>query len=88
LKVSATAVILLTKLDKQKVLVLIESIKYIESTPDTLIRFVNGDMLIVRETMQEISDLVREFKAQCLIDSSRQTHAHYDSESGEAASWT
>ena len=58
--------IFLTKLDKSKVLVTIESIKFIESTPDTLVRFVNGDMLIVREGMDEVALLVEQFKARCI----------------------
>jgi flagellar protein FlbD len=82
------AVILLTKLDNQKVLVLIESIKYIEATPDTLVRFVNGDMLIVSESMQEISELVLQFKAQCLTRSTTHAGASFDAASGETASWT
>jgi len=82
------AVILLTKLDNQKVLVLIESIKYIEATPDTLVRFVNGDMLIVSESMQEISDLVLQFKAQCLTRSTTHAGASFGAASGETASWT
>jgi uncharacterized protein YlzI (FlbEa/FlbD family) len=82
------AVILLTKLDNQKVLVMIESIKYIEATPDTLVRFVNGDMLIVSESMQEISELVLQFKAQCLTRSNSHANAVYGVSSEETASWT
>jgi flagellar protein FlbD len=82
------AVILLTKLDNQKVLVLIESIKYIEATPDTLVRFVNGDMLIVSESMQEISELVLQFKAQCLTRSTTHAGSSFGAASGETASWT
>jgi flagellar protein FlbD len=82
------AVILLTKLDKQKVLVLIDSIKYVESTPDTLVRFVNGDMLIVSETMQEITELVIQFKAECLTRSTSHAGASFGTASGETASWT
>lgn len=82
------AVILLTKLDRQKVLVLIDSIKYIESTPDTLIRFVNGDMLIVNESMDQIAELVLQFKAQCLTRSNSHANAVYGVSSGETASWT
>ena len=58
--------IFLTKLDKSRVLVTIESIKFIESTPDTLVRFLNGDMLIVRERMDEVALLVEQFKARCI----------------------
>lgn len=80
--------ILLTKLDRQKVLVLIDNIKYIESTPDTLIRFINGDMLIVNESMQEIAQLVSKFKTQCLVDASIQAPSSKAPASGDCASWT
>lgn len=81
--------ILLTKLDKQKVLVLIDSIKYVEATPDTLIRFINGDMLIVSESLQDISDLVFEFKTKCLASASiSSTSAAATTASGDSASWT
>lgn len=58
--------ILLTKLDKSKVLVSLDNIKFVESTPDTLVRFVNGDLLIVSESLDEIARLVEEFKTRCL----------------------
>lgn len=46
--------LMLTKLDKTRILVPVESIKYIEETPDTLIRFLNGELLMVRERLEEI----------------------------------
>ena len=58
--------IFLTKLDKSRVLVTLANLKYIEATPDTLLRFVNGDMLIVCETLDEIETLAEKFKARCL----------------------
>jgi uncharacterized protein YlzI (FlbEa/FlbD family) len=58
--------IFLTKLDKSRVLVTLANLKYIEATPDTLLRFVNGDMLIVCETLDEIEKLAAKFKARCL----------------------
>lgn len=81
--------ILLTKLDKQKVLVLIDSIKYVEATPDTLVRFINGDMLIVTESLQEVSSLVFEFKTKCLASASiSSNNAATQTSSGDSASWT
>lgn len=84
--------ILLTKLDKSRVLVSLENIKYIESTPDTLVRFVNGDMLIVCESLNEISTLVTNFKVQCLIAANSQSSIasvlSSNSQSGGASSWT
>ena len=58
--------ILLSKLDGSKVLIEITSIKYIESTPDSLIRFINGDTLLVLESLQGIEERVLEFKKKLL----------------------
>jgi len=56
-------VILLTRLDRSKILVNIESIKFVESTPDTLIQFINGDSLIVLETQAEFLQIVEKYQA-------------------------
>ena len=80
--------ILLTKLDKQKVLVLIDNIKYVEATPDTLIRFINGDMLIVSESLEEISELVLQFKSRCLTSANSSKLDLSSSALGDHASWT
>jgi uncharacterized protein YlzI (FlbEa/FlbD family) len=58
--------ILLTKLDKSSVLVNVESIKYIETMPDTLIFFLNGDTLIVSESIDYIAEKVIELKARII----------------------
>lgn len=50
--------ILLTKLDDNKILLSLETVKYLESVPDTLIFFVNGDSLMVKESLQEIEQAV------------------------------
>lgn len=46
--------VLLTRLDGAKILINTENIKYVESTPDTLITFVNGDSLFVKETFDDL----------------------------------
>ena len=46
--------IVLTKLNKVPVVVNAELIKIIESTPDTLITLVNGDHMMVRESVDEV----------------------------------
>ncbi len=46
--------LLLTKLDDSKVLVSLASIKYLEAVPDTLIFFLNGDSLMVKESLSDI----------------------------------
>lgn len=63
--------ILLTRLDKSKVLVNLETVKFIESTPDTLISFVNGDSVMVRESLEEIDQRVLDYKVRLLALSQR-----------------
>jgi flagellar protein FlbD len=61
-----TPLILLTRLDNSKILVNLESIKFIESTPDTLVVFLNGDSLIVRESLEEIDARVLSYRHKLL----------------------
>lgn len=58
--------ILLTKIDQNSVLVQPESIKYIESVPDTLIHFLNGENIIVRESLADIYIKLIKIKADIL----------------------
>ena len=46
--------ITLTRLDKRVIVVNAELIKMIESTPDTIVTLINGDILIVREAVDEV----------------------------------
>ena len=55
-------VIILSRLDKSPVLVNLEAVKLIDSTPDSVIHFVNGDTLIVREPLEEIERRVLEYR--------------------------
>ncbi len=79
--------ILLTKLDKSKVLVSLENIKYIESSPDTLVRFTNGELLIVLESLEEIAHLTAAFKVRCQT-SAASVSASGAERSGGASLWT
>ena len=54
--------ILLTRLDQSKLLVNLETVKYVEATPDTLITFLNGDSVMVRESLEEVERRVVEYK--------------------------
>ena len=58
--------ITLTRLDKSKILVNLDTIRWFESTPDTLVCFLNGDSVIVLESLQEIEERVLEYKAKTL----------------------
>ncbi len=50
-----------TRLDQRKVIVNSDLIKYVESTPDTILTLTTGDKLIVRETPEEVVERVVEF---------------------------
>ena len=65
--------ILLTKLDQQKILINLETVKYIESVPDTLIFFTNGESVMVQESMAAISDAVLEYQAAVFRKSKNET---------------
>ena len=56
----------LTRLDNSPLLVSLDAIKYIESTPDSVISFLNGDSLIVRESLDEIDQRVLEYRVNLL----------------------
>ncbi len=58
--------ILLTRLDNTKVLVNLDVIKYVESTPDSLVMFLNGDSVFVRETLEEVHQLVVDYRVRVL----------------------
>lgn len=63
--------ILLTKLDNKKILVSLESVKYIESVPDTIIFFTNGDSLVVKESLLEVEESVTQHRRK-VIGATRQ----------------
>jgi flagellar protein FlbD len=56
--------IALTKLNKQTVIINAELIKFIEQTPDTMITLINGDHLMVRETVQQVVDMAIDYARQ------------------------
>ena len=49
----------LTKLNDEKILVNEDFIEIVESTPDTVISFSTGRKIIVKESRQEIGNLVK-----------------------------
>ena len=46
--------ITVTRLDKRVVVINADLIKMIESTPDTIITLINGDTVIVRESLDDV----------------------------------
>ena len=51
-----------TKLNESKILINAELIESVEETPDTVISFVTGKKIIVKESRQEIKNLVILYK--------------------------
>jgi uncharacterized protein YlzI (FlbEa/FlbD family) len=58
--------IMLTKLDQKKILVNLETVKYLEAVPDTLIFFTNGESVMVQETMDDVAEAVKSYQADLL----------------------
>ncbi|MBF0207999.1 MAG: flagellar FlbD family protein [Oligoflexia bacterium] len=44
----------LTRLNGQTIVINVDLIKYVDSTPDTKITFINGDVIIVKEKIPEL----------------------------------
>jgi len=52
----------LTKLNGQKILVNCDLMELVEETPDTLITFTTGRKIIVKESRQEVKNLVKSYR--------------------------
>lgn len=46
--------ITVTRLDQRVVVLNADMIKMLESTPDTIVTLVNGDTMVVRESVEEV----------------------------------
>lgn len=55
--------ILLTKRDGSTMLLNLDSVKYLEAVPDTLIFFLNGDTLMVKEPLAEVQQKIADYHA-------------------------
>lgn len=53
--------ITLTRLNGKKFVVNAELIRTVESNPDTTLTLINGDHLIVKETMEQVVELAVEY---------------------------
>ncbi len=53
-------ILLLTKMDTRKILVNTRSIQTVESNPDTVIILSGGRKLLVKESLEEIWNLIQE----------------------------
>ena len=56
--------ITLTRLDKRVVVINAELIKMLEATPDTIITLINGDIMIVRESVDEVVERAIDYARQ------------------------
>ena len=56
--------ITLTRLDQRVVVLNADKIKMLESTPDTIITLMNGDTLVVRESVEEVVRRAIEYQRQ------------------------
>ena len=65
----------LTKLNGAPVLVNPDLIRTVEATPDTVLKFIDGDSLIVREKPREVSAKVVRYKQECGISAVKESSA-------------
>ena len=57
-----------TKLDESKILINPDFIETVESTPDTVISFSTGKKIIVKESRQEIRNLVKSYRKDIFVN--------------------
>ena len=57
----------LIKINGTKVLVNPDLIRFIESTPDTILIFTDGETLMVREKLQEILNKIVNYRRRCIF---------------------
>lgn len=67
-----------TKLNQAPMMVNIDAIKYVESTPDTVIYFVNGDSMVILESLEELKSKIYDFKA-TVLQKAWEKHGRSDS---------
>ncbi|MBN2374909.1 MAG: flagellar FlbD family protein [Sedimentisphaerales bacterium] len=56
-----------TRLNGKRFVVNAEQIRYVESTPDTMITLMNGDKIMVKETLEEIVSLAVQYQRQIRV---------------------
>ncbi len=56
--------ITLTRLDKRVIVLNAELIKMLEATPDTIITLINGDTMVVRESVDEVVERAIDYARQ------------------------
>ena len=61
-----------TKLNGKKITINAELIEMIEETPDTMVSFVTGKKIIVKESRQEVKNLVILYKKELFVGEKNQ----------------
>jgi len=61
-------VIRLTRLNGRPIVLNSDLIKFLERAPDTVITLTNGEKVIVRESEDEVVQLVRDFRRSMMVD--------------------
>ena len=56
-----------TKLNEEKLMINSDLVETIEETPDTVLTFSSGRKLIVKESRQEVRNLVILYKRECNV---------------------
>ena len=54
-----------TRLNDTKLLINSDQIEFVEETPDTVISFLSGKKIIVKESRQTVKNLVKSYKREC-----------------------
>jgi len=57
-----------TKLGGQKILVNPDLMEFVEETPDTVISLTTGRKIIVKESRQEVKNLVKSYRKELFAD--------------------
>ncbi len=57
-----------TKLNGQKVLINPDLLEIVEETPDTVVSFTTGKKIIVKESRQELKNLVKSYRKEIFGD--------------------
>ena len=57
-----------TKLNDIKILINPDLIEYVEETPDTLVALTTGRKIIVKESRQEVKNLVKSYRKEIFAD--------------------
>jgi len=59
--------IAVTRLNGKKFVVNAEQIRYVETTPDTMITLMNGDKIMVKETLDEVVNMAVQYQRQIRV---------------------